>query len=156
MASYEYLKQVADSRRAKLSDVLVQPEIPGKRIISQRYQGSPAEKAAKISGLPYWRRDPAAKAFPTGCDPQKLGDIENTLPSNYNNRHPNDWVRGFGKYGLESGESKPGFDMTQSKFGSQNPGSATAPAGPRNPAETEPGHRITHGPGDGEKSKKNY
>jgi hypothetical protein len=147
MASYEYLKAVADSRRQKLGDVLVQPELPGKRLIKQRYQGSPAEKAAKISGLPYWQRTKAMDVNPTGCDPQKLGDIENTLPETdaqggrYSNRHPNDWVRGFGKYGLESGEGKMNFDPLQAKYGSQDPGSATAPPGPTNPAETEKGHR---------------
>jgi hypothetical protein len=148
MASYEYLKAVADSRRQKLGDVLVQPELPGKRLIKQRYQGSPAEKAARITGMEYFRRTPAMDVNPTGCEPQKLGDIENTLPQTdkaggrYDNRTPNNWLRGMGdKYGLESGEGKMNFDPLQAKYGSQDPGSATAPPGPTNPAETEKGHR---------------
>jgi hypothetical protein len=41
--------------------------------------------------------------------PQKLGDANNLQDPSYNNNHRNDWVRGFGKGGIESAETKPGY-----------------------------------------------
>ena len=42
--------------------------------------------------------------------PQKLGDPNNLQDKGYANNHREDWVRGFGKGGVESAETKPGFD----------------------------------------------
>jgi hypothetical protein len=41
--------------------------------------------------------------------PQKLGDANNLQGPNYLNRTPDDWRRGVGKGGVESGEGKPNF-----------------------------------------------
>jgi hypothetical protein len=41
--------------------------------------------------------------------PQKLGDRNNLQDLSYNNNHRNDWIRGFGKGGIESAETKPGY-----------------------------------------------
>jgi hypothetical protein len=41
--------------------------------------------------------------------PQRLGDANNLQGPGYVNRHRNDWVRGFGKGGIESAEGKPNF-----------------------------------------------
>jgi len=42
--------------------------------------------------------------------PQRLGDSSNLQAPGYDNNHAKDWVRGFGKNGVESAEGKPGFD----------------------------------------------
>src|SRR5262245_18135296 len=42
--------------------------------------------------------------------PQKLGDPTNLRAPDYDPNHGEDWVRGFGKGGIESAEGKPGFD----------------------------------------------
>ena len=41
--------------------------------------------------------------------PQRLGDANNLQGPNYVNRTPNNWLRGFGKGGVESAEGKPNF-----------------------------------------------
>jgi hypothetical protein len=41
--------------------------------------------------------------------PQKLGDANNLQGPGYANIHREDWVRGFGKGGVESAEGKPNF-----------------------------------------------
>ena len=41
--------------------------------------------------------------------PQKLGDPNNLQAPGYDNIHAKDWVRGFGKGGVESAEGKPNF-----------------------------------------------
>jgi len=41
--------------------------------------------------------------------PQKLGDPNNLQGPGYDNIHAKDWVRGFGKNGVESAEGKPGY-----------------------------------------------
>jgi hypothetical protein len=41
--------------------------------------------------------------------PQKLGDANNLQGPGYSNIHQKDWVRGFGKGGVESAEGKPNF-----------------------------------------------
>jgi hypothetical protein len=41
--------------------------------------------------------------------PQRLGDANNLQGPGYANKHRNDWVRGFGKGGIESAEGKPGY-----------------------------------------------
>ena len=66
-----------------------------------------------------WGRDTARERYgalkqpdTTAVDrsqPQKLGDANNLQDPSYNNRHRNDWVRGFGKGGVESAEGKPGY-----------------------------------------------
>ena len=50
--------------------------------------------------------------------PQKLGDANNLQAPTYNNTHRNDWVRGFGKGGIESAETKPGYGKIQRRRGS--------------------------------------
>ena len=67
-----------------------------------------------------WGRDTARERYgplkqpdTTAVDrsqPQKLGDRNNLQDPSYNNTHRNDWVRGFGKGGIESAESKPGYN----------------------------------------------
>src|SRR5215510_15143332 len=42
--------------------------------------------------------------------PQKLGDANNLQGPNYVNRTPDNWLRGFGRNGIESAENKPNFD----------------------------------------------
>jgi hypothetical protein len=41
--------------------------------------------------------------------PQKLGDANNLQGPGYANIHRKDWVRGYGKGGVESAEGKPNF-----------------------------------------------
>jgi len=41
--------------------------------------------------------------------PQRLGDPNNLQAPGYDNNHRKDWVRGFGKNGVESAEGKPGY-----------------------------------------------
>jgi hypothetical protein len=41
--------------------------------------------------------------------PQKLSDATNLQGPGYSNIHRKDWVRGFGKGGVESAEGKPGY-----------------------------------------------
>ena len=41
--------------------------------------------------------------------PQRLGDRNNLQGPNYQNRSPDNWVRGFGKNGVESAEGKSNF-----------------------------------------------
>jgi hypothetical protein len=43
-------------------------------------------------------------------EPQRLGDSNNLRGPDWKDDHPNDWVRGFGKNGVESAEGKPNFD----------------------------------------------
>jgi hypothetical protein len=50
--------------------------------------------------------------------PQKLGDRNNLQDPRYDNRTPNTWVRGFGKGGNESAETKPGYGKIQRRRGS--------------------------------------
>ncbi len=38
-------------------------------------------------------------------EPQRLGDDNNLRGPGWRDDHPNDWVRGFGKGGIESAES---------------------------------------------------
>jgi len=45
--------------------------------------------------------------------PQRLGDSNNLQGPGYDNDHAKDWVRGFGKNGVESAEGKPGFDKSK-------------------------------------------
>jgi hypothetical protein len=47
--------------------------------------------------------------------PQRLGDSSNLQGKNYDNNHREDWVRGFGKGGVESAEGYPCFDRSGSK-----------------------------------------
>jgi len=64
-----------------------------------------------------WGRDKAVERYgalkqpdmraPDACYPQKLGDPNNLQAPGYNNDHREDWVRGFGKNGVESAEGKP-------------------------------------------------
>jgi hypothetical protein len=66
-----------------------------------------------------WGRDTARERYGvlkqpdmTAVDrsqPQKLGDANNLQDPSYNNTHRKDWVRGFGKGGIESAEGKPGY-----------------------------------------------
>jgi hypothetical protein len=50
-----------------------------------------------------------APAAPDNHAPQRLGDVNNLQGPNYLNRSPDNWVRGFGKGGVESAEGKPNF-----------------------------------------------
>ena len=50
--------------------------------------------------------------------PQKLGDRNNLQDPRYDNRVSNTWVRGFGKGGIESAESKPGYNKITPRRGS--------------------------------------
>ena len=45
--------------------------------------------------------------------PQRLGDQNNLQGPNYQNRSPDNWVRGFDKSGVESAEGKPNFDKSK-------------------------------------------
>jgi hypothetical protein len=45
-----------------------------------------------------------------GSEPQRLGDRNNLRGPDWKDDHPNDWVRGFGKNGVESAEGRPNFD----------------------------------------------
>src|SRR6185437_1823355 len=75
-----------------------------------------------------WGRDTARERYgvlkqpdTTAVDhsqPQKLGDRNNLQDPSYNNTHRNDWVRGFGKGGIESAETKPGYGKIQKRRGS--------------------------------------
>jgi len=72
-----------------------------------------------------WGRDTARERYgvlkqpdTTAVDhsqPQKLGDRNNLQDPSYNNTHRNDWVRGFGKGGIESAETKPGYGKIQKR-----------------------------------------
>jgi hypothetical protein len=50
--------------------------------------------------------------------PQKLGDRNNLQDPSYDNRVSNTWVRGFGKGGIESAETKPGYGKITPRRGS--------------------------------------
>jgi hypothetical protein len=75
-----------------------------------------------------WGRDTARERYgplkqpdTTAVDhsqPQKLGDRNNLQDPSYNNTHRNDWVRGFGKGGIESAETKPGYGKITPRRGS--------------------------------------
>ena len=47
--------------------------------------------------------------------PQKLGDANNLQDPTYDNRVSNIWVRGFGRGGIESAETKPGYGKIQKR-----------------------------------------
>jgi hypothetical protein len=75
-----------------------------------------------------WGRDTARERYgalkqpdTTAVDhsqPQKLGDANNLQDPSYNNTHRADWVRGFGKGGIESAETKPGYGKITPRRGS--------------------------------------
>jgi len=67
-----------------------------------------------------WGRDTARERYgaatnatfgppPIQNKPQRLGDPNNLQGPGYDNIHREDWVRGFGKGGVESAEGKPGY-----------------------------------------------
>jgi len=66
-----------------------------------------------------WGRDTARERYgkleqpdmrpPIANKPQRLGDPNNLQGPGYDNIHREDWVRGFGKGGVESAEGRPGF-----------------------------------------------
>src|SRR5262249_12149579 len=63
---------------------------------------------ARYGGLDY---DNASPPPPKDASaPQKLGDPTNLRAPDYDPNHREDWIRGFGKGGIESAEGKPGFD----------------------------------------------
>ena len=45
--------------------------------------------------------------------PQRLGDSNNLQGPGYDNDHAKDWVRGFGKGGVESAEGYSAFDKSK-------------------------------------------
>ena len=84
---------------------------------SHRYTYSSGIKAQETSK---WRHNKAVERYgaPQSPDmkpkdasaPQKLGDPTNLRAPDYDPNHGKDWVRGFGKGGIESAEGYPYFD----------------------------------------------
>src|SRR5262249_34884 len=53
---------------------------------------------------------PPDRSMPQGCgDPWSAGQ----RGPDWADDHPKDWVRGFGRNGVESAEGKPGFDKSK-------------------------------------------
>jgi hypothetical protein len=84
---------------------------------AHRYSYSGGVKAQETEK---WGRDTAARRYgepqspnmkpKDACYPQKLGDANNLQAPNYYSGEPKqDWRGGFGKNGVESAESKPGY-----------------------------------------------
>jgi hypothetical protein len=77
----------------------------GKVVEEQKWGRAKAEE--RYGPLKY-REDGAPRPEDVHA-PQKLGDANNLQGPGYSNIHQKDWVRGFGKGGVESAEGKPNF-----------------------------------------------
>lgn len=82
----------------------------------------------KTVELEKWGRDTATKRYGSldyqhspppqpkdGSQPQKLGDRDNLPDPSYPRDAPKDWVRGFGKGGVEFAELMPNYDHLRGK-----------------------------------------
>ena len=76
----------------------------GKVVEEQKWGRAKAEE--RYGSLQY--RDGTPPAADNHA-PQRLGDSNNLQGPNYVNRTPDNWLRGFGKNGVESAEDKPNF-----------------------------------------------
>ena len=84
------------------------PGVPGLgNVVNESAYG--VAKAEERYGKSDYPMGKGAPPPPIQNKPQRLGDPNNLQGAKYDNNHREDWVRGFGKGGIESAEGMPNF-----------------------------------------------